>query len=255
MICANNPDEALTTPLPSSKACEQKVPARSVFNFLGLPRELRDKIYYYTLARQQTFCWPSKRNTANLCPALLATCKQIYQEATPVLYTANSFAFAHPSDCCVFRWLMDHNHARAISKVTFRIAERDLRLWATYIEANNTIRSLAHDLPNIKLLYLHLRQNWWNNNVGPEQNLKVWHLNRHLKQICVLLRQRTTAEVVVVCSVRIPDGHFDHIKAAYPELIESRDSGSLMTQAIEMHSAKVMLELVAQPRRTNNTGQ
>jgi len=251
MICDNISDGVPVTPLPSS--CEQAAPARSVFNFLGLPRELRDKIYCHTLAREQTLCWPWKRNSAHLCPALLATCKQVYKEAAPVLYIANSFAFAHPSDCCVFRWLMDHNHTRAISKVTFRIAERDLRLWAHYLEATDPIRSLAYDLPNVKLLYLHLRQNWWNNNIGAEQNLKVWHLNRHLKQLCVLLRQRTTAEVVVVCSVRIPEGHFDHIRAAYPELIESRDSGSLMTQTMEMYSAKVMLELVAQPRRANNS--
>lgn len=247
MICDNNIGaEKPLSPDPSSTTS---------FHFLGLPRELRDRIYLYTLSREQAFLWPSKRNAAHLCPAFLATCRQVYEEAAPVLYKANSFTFAHPSDCCVFRWLMDHNHAQKMSKVTLSIAEHDLRLWAKYLEATESIRSLAHDLPNVKALFLHLRQNWWNNNVGPEQNLKVWHLNRHLKHLCHLLQQRTTAEVVVVCTVRIPEGHFNHIKAAYPELVESRDSGSMMTQATEMYSAKVMLELVTQSRRANNPGR
>lgn len=232
----------------------ERVARTSGFSLLKLPREIRDRIYLYTLIKDHTFAWPSYQNAAHLSPAILETCRQVYEEAAPLLYRANSFAFAHPSDCTVFRWIMDQRYAREMSKVTFRIAEREMRLWATYFDSTDHVRSLTYDLPNLKLLFLHLKQNWWNSNIGPEQNLKIWSLNRHLKQLCHLLQQRTNASVVVVCSVSIPLAHFEHIKLLYPEMVESRTTGKLMTQTTEMYTAKVMLELVARVPKPHTIG-
>lgn len=231
---------------------QKSPPACPAFQLLKLPRELRDKIYLHALTQRHSITWPAKRNATTLSPALLATCKQVYEEAAPLLYTANGFIFLHPSDCCVFQWTMDHNHARKMSKVTFNIGDRDLRLWGTYLESRDNIRSLTHDLPNLKLLCLRLRQNWWNSNVAPAINLNNWHSRRHIKQLCNLLQQRTAAESVVICTLAIPEVDFMHINERYHKLIEARDGHdapkTMLMAAVEVHSAKVMLELVVQGR-------
>ena len=68
--------------------------------FLGLPRELRDRIYEFALVSTsrlpvQVFSnqpiTSTPKATPTLSPALLSTCRQVYAEAIDVLYTLNTF--------------------------------------------------------------------------------------------------------------------------------------------------------------------
>ena len=66
---------------------------------LRLPAELRNRIYEYALAPTGTICLStskSKRFATSpvVAPALLATCKQINEEATGVLYSENSICIS-----------------------------------------------------------------------------------------------------------------------------------------------------------------
>lgn len=56
-----------------------------------IPPELRNRIYAYTLVQEQPIelSTGSSKNTS----ALLRTCRQIRQEASPMFYTANEFTF------------------------------------------------------------------------------------------------------------------------------------------------------------------
>ncbi|KAK5017841.1 hypothetical protein LTR60_001759 [Cryomyces antarcticus] len=75
-------------------------------SFLLLPAELRNVVYvlvltspYITRLRRlsnRNYCSDYVLPALNLAPLLLATCRQIHAEASPVLYGGNTFA-AHPS--------------------------------------------------------------------------------------------------------------------------------------------------------------
>ncbi|MCJ1246814.1 hypothetical protein MMC30_004023 [Trapelia coarctata] len=76
------------SPVPSS------APLRSLFQFLLLPREIRDLIYKHVLtSSSDTVVWPpnSLFTSQDIGIGLLATCRQINEEGTPVLYACNTF--------------------------------------------------------------------------------------------------------------------------------------------------------------------
>jgi len=217
--------------------------------FLRLPRELRDKIYKHALIADQAFLWPAESytRTHHFSPNLLSTCRQVYDEAAPIIYKLNRFTFSHPSDCNVFRRIMDNRHCHHITSVAFRVRdkERDVRLWTSYFESVDPIRSLTTDLPHLRYLVVFLRQSWWNPRLDADENMKGWPYNHTLKRLCNSLNGRTTGEVTVVCSLRIPEAHFEHLKRASPQALIPHGSAYVRTKAIVMLSASVVLELLS----------
>lgn len=124
---------------------------------LSLPRELRDRVYTYALTSPYPFWWPGQAPMKHhVGVPLLRTSKQVYDEAAPVLYTGNKFLFTHPSDCNIFR-IVASPHAVSLNSVYFRIREKDLRLWTTYLGSKNADRSLKADLPHLKNLWIFMR--------------------------------------------------------------------------------------------------
>ncbi|MCJ1228903.1 hypothetical protein MMC12_005567 [Toensbergia leucococca] len=58
------------------------------------PMEVREKIYKFALtAKNGTIVLSGRKFKRNIAVSLLATCKQIYHEATPMLYQVNTFIF------------------------------------------------------------------------------------------------------------------------------------------------------------------
>lgn len=88
---------------------------------------------------------------------LLTVSRQVYEEAAPVLYAGNKFLFMHPSDCNMFRVVASPKYSALISSVYFRIREKDLRLWTSYLSSKTVERSLRCDLPKLKSLWIFLR--------------------------------------------------------------------------------------------------
>lgn len=96
----------------STSAVEQKSTAaddsektgkEETSRLLALPPELRNRIYSYLLECDEGFCFPEweydeegeLRSQGPCYPGVLATCRFIQHEATPILYGANQFAFEH----------------------------------------------------------------------------------------------------------------------------------------------------------------
>ncbi|ORY13372.1 hypothetical protein BCR34DRAFT_562118 [Clohesyomyces aquaticus] len=151
---------AHSTPSATSEP-STKDPAFSLI--LCLPRELRDKVYTFALASPFPFWWPAATSPKHdVALGLLRVARQIHKEATPILYLANKFLFTHPSDCNIFRVISSPCSSR-ITSACFRIREKDLRLWTTYLGSKQQERSLMADLPNLKSLWIFLRVG----NVGP----------------------------------------------------------------------------------------
>lgn len=124
---------------------------------LSLPRELRERIYHFALTSPYPFWWPNQAPLKHLVGVnLLRTCKQVYAESVSILYSANKFLFTHPSDCNIFR-VVASPASQDITCVYFRIREKDLRLWTSYLGSKTTERSLKYDLPKLKHLWIFMR--------------------------------------------------------------------------------------------------
>ncbi|KAF1995632.1 hypothetical protein P154DRAFT_526208 [Amniculicola lignicola CBS 123094] len=126
---------------------------------LSLPRELRDKVYFYALTSALPFWWPTPQTPTrhSLALGLLTTSRQVYEEAAPILYQYNKFLFTHPSDCNIFRVVASPKYSAQITTVYFRIRDKDHRLWTAYLGSKVQERSLKHDLPKLKNLWIFLR--------------------------------------------------------------------------------------------------
>lgn len=136
----------------------QDAPADPTFSLLlSLPRELRDKIYSHALVSQFPFWWPSQSTPRHdVAVGLLAASRQVYEEAAPVLYSMNKFLFTNPSDCTMFR-VVASPFSDNITSVYFRIREKDVKLWASYLGSKDPARSMKHDLPKLKSMWIFLR--------------------------------------------------------------------------------------------------
>ncbi|KAF2874041.1 hypothetical protein BDV95DRAFT_565287 [Massariosphaeria phaeospora] len=124
---------------------------------LSLPRELRDRIYTFALTSPFPFWWPGTASpTHGVAVSLLTVSQQVYDEAAPILYAENNFIFLHPSDCNIFR-VISSPYSERITSVYFRAREKELRLWTSYLGSKTKDRSLRHDLPKLKSLWIFLR--------------------------------------------------------------------------------------------------
>lgn len=124
---------------------------------LSLPRELRERIYTFALTSPHPFSCPRPLQSLpekfkhHVSVSLIRANKQVYEESISMLYSRNTFLFQHPSDCNIFRIVAapaSHN----ITSVFFRIREKDLRLWTSYLGSKTAERSLRFDLPKLKNL-------------------------------------------------------------------------------------------------------
>ncbi|KAF1844215.1 uncharacterized protein K460DRAFT_263292, partial [Cucurbitaria berberidis CBS 394.84] len=147
----------LSTSNPSTAPTTASDPTFSLL--LSLPRELRDRIYTFALTSPSPFWWPNQaavKYEHNIAPNLLRASRQVYEEAALVIYSENKFAFTHPSDCNIFR-VVASPASRNITSVYFRIRERDLRLWTSYLGSKSQDRSLRADLPRLRSLWIFSR--------------------------------------------------------------------------------------------------
>lgn len=124
---------------------------------LSLPRELRDRIYTLALTSPYPFWWPNQTPVKHdVAVNLLRTNRKVYEESAPILYEGNKFLFTHPSDCNIFR-VVASPFSINVQSVYFRIREKDLRLWTSYLGSKSMDRSLRVDLPRLKNLWIFLR--------------------------------------------------------------------------------------------------
>lgn len=158
----NPSHSALPTPATSHPHNHNAPPDPSFSLLLSLPRELRDRVYVFALVSETPFWWPGKSPESELSDrdnvgiGLLRTSKQVYRESVDILYSHNKFVFTHPSDCNMFRVVASPASVN-ITSVYFRIRQKDLKLWATYLGSKQPERSLKSDLPKLKSLWVLLR--------------------------------------------------------------------------------------------------
>ena len=156
-----------------------------------LPREIRNRIYDYCLTAQSGLPmeWPSLWKSYHLQPQLLRTCRIIYNEAAPLLYTLNNMTFHHPSDANMFvRAISSPVLAKHTANLSLHIKAQDTRLWMPYLTSKDINRSVKADFPNLRELSIRFRSNKWQHGLPPEANMKIWHEDSRLDEIIDSLR-------------------------------------------------------------------
>lgn len=188
-----------------------------------LPRELRERIYTYALSTSHTIPWPSLNLRTHLSPQLLRTCKMIYAEAAPVLYSQNRFHFTHPSDANMF--LYNHNPdlvRENVKKIQLVIKDhRDVRnLWTYWLSSTMITRSLTFDYPNLVNLDIRLRSDLIRTLNGDlVERYKRWHGDRALRDIDGALKEMAWkgCAVSVVAHTRLASTDLRILVEAFPE--------------------------------------
>jgi hypothetical protein len=158
-----------------------------------LPAELREKIYYYTLATETPIAWPSgEKASNNLGLGLLRTCKPIFHEAAPALYEYNVLKFKHPSDANMFLFNHHVQLAQHVRTLLLHISDRDISLWTGYLGSSSSHRSLLHDFPLLEELYIVLRSVVPLTAPGHDiaGSYKRWQGSTLLTNLCGCLRPR-----------------------------------------------------------------
>ena len=85
---------------------------KSRTTFLLLPLELRLQIYEYIfLCKKQIILYKTRKHWIEhpIPPSILRTCKQIHQEASPILYSKNIFSISYPER--ISKWLLEIGRA------------------------------------------------------------------------------------------------------------------------------------------------
>lgn len=94
--------------------------------FFVLPREIRDNIYERVLVcESRDIEIKLLRDELHVDPSILRTCKQIYQEASLILYTKNRFLICEPG--LTLRWFnqIGLNNFRLLKRIRFDVSTID----------------------------------------------------------------------------------------------------------------------------------
>jgi hypothetical protein len=216
-----------------------------------LPRELRDRVYMEALSSDDAITWPSATFHHNLAPALLRTCRAIYNESGAILYDSNTFVFSHPSDLNMFVNLMDQRHRHLIPSLFLRIRDRDVRLWTSYLGSTSPHRSLIADVPQLKAMWIWYRSSFWARE--PAEGFRRWttdpgveHLTGILKD--GILKEKGDAERIEVKLIvvhRLPRADVNELVQSYPEQLVARSNGDARTEFRKVNGVDVRLEFSA----------
>lgn len=122
----------------SEDGCVQHVAKRHSREHIGCERPLRPLL-------------------PGISTSLLQTCRIIRSEASPILYSRNSFHFSHATTASNFRWGIDCVHAGSIQEIGIRFGSpyyKHITPWLTYI--TKCTHSLGQDFPHLKRMILNL---------------------------------------------------------------------------------------------------
>jgi hypothetical protein len=229
-------------------------------HLFDLPRELREKIYAYSLSTPHIIPWPSANLRTHLAPQLLRVCKTIYHEATPVLYSHNCFQFHHPSDANMFLFNYNPDVIRAnVKKVHLLIRDREVNsLWTQWISSTMPGRNLQDDYPNLTRLEIRLRSSFLreiNGDISDRFKNHAWQGDRALRRLCLHLEERMVegCRTSIVVHARLPSTDVKTLVVGFPtelgKVPQSRESKSLAfrTEFFLIEKCRVGLELEAIP--------
>lgn len=243
--------------------------ARLRFRFLGLYPELRNRIYTELLqikTEEERGCWPN----------ILATCKQIHNEASGVLYGDNRFhitlgcskVYFQDHQCgnlfsCRFDWpdflhrvrnlsfhIINHRFLRD-DKLRDHIVGRVLYHLCTHLHKRNKLQSLTIDVHYAETQV---------DNPNPQANDQSDPFRPSAPTLAALRLLRTKAINITILGATLPEGIvLDPITGAHRDAAAADEARALLFSAIKsfqhdfetFRQAYTLLE-TTNPARDNN---
>lgn len=149
-LIASLKQRGITLPRPRNKAAYalalQSADAIRTFTFMNLPQEIRLMVYEETLRfdEEPYTNKPSGLKPA-IKPALLQTCRQIREEATPIFYRINRFVlrFGRGNSVTSYRtlsWMRRYVGAADLEKLRYISLSRFHRHWSYHIRIDLNCR-------------------------------------------------------------------------------------------------------------------
>lgn len=141
----------------------------------------------------------SKPLLPHVSTSLLQTCRIIRLEASPILYSRNSFHFCDPATASDFRWAIDRAQAGAIQELGIKFGYGfNFRSWRTYLTKGHL--GLGQDFSNLRRMTIDLFCRWWPENVKTLRSMsnKFRDTSKGLDWVLVL-RLREEYKIVLDC--------------------------------------------------------
>ena len=140
---------------------------KSQSTFLLLPLELRLQIYeciFLCKKQIKVHSYRKPRAERSIPPSILRTCKQIHQEASPILYSKNTFSISFPQ--AILKWLSEIGRANIKLLNTIHIeviamensqdmAELSARKTISWYKMLDVLAREATGLRHIEINWLH----------------------------------------------------------------------------------------------------
>jgi len=172
-LSSSEPSPASKTPKPrernrpalSKPANEAK--KKNKISLLTLPVEIRLQIYDLLLVHEKPLQIKPDEDEKQVELAILQTCKQVYHEASPILYSQNIFAATDPEDIFLLLLYIGLENFRLIKHLDFYVPWPSslppwLRLFRTLAMEASGLRSLSLDLDvNFDYNEHHNTGTWW----------------------------------------------------------------------------------------------
>ena len=170
---------------------------------------------------------------------LLRTCRQIFQEANPILWPSNTFSFDDPDSLKHFMANINHVQRQLLSKIRFHMdfsTDHEKRKWdITLIRA-----PLVASLKNLKTLHMYIEQGLIDLNCEPLSNAQEKLVTTITKLNIVPLQHVTV--IIQNCEYGIPlnlllpqEARLDWAERMMQKLLQSKmlPSGTSSTQGKE----------------------
>ena len=155
--------------------------------------------------------------------SLLQTCRIIRLEASPILYSKNSFHFCDSATASNFRFAIDRTQAGAIQELGIKFGHQmiNFRSWQTYL-TKGPLLSLSQDFSNLRRVTIDLCFGW-----GPERAEDLRSMSNRFRD--------TSQGLDWVLVLNLRNGSYDRVLDSFEPLVAKEDDPSKGKKEVRRH--------------------
>ena len=154
--------------------------------------------------------------------SLLQTCRIIRLEASPILYSKNSFHFCDSATASNFRFAIDRAQAGAIQELGIKFGHQmiSFRSWQTYLTKGRL--SLSQDFSNLRRMTIDLDFGW-----GPERAEELRSMSNRFRD--------TSQGLDWVLVSKLQNHHYDIVLDSFEPLVAKENDPGKGKKEVRRH--------------------